>query len=138
MQSNNLNLDYANILTNQIDFCFPKLYFNPLIWTKIGCINKLLLLDVNWRNKAIWTLVLRIHWRLSTILKASDKSAWSNVFWYMKVSILWKCIQYTIRRDKTQILRKFPSDKINGKKNALYFLSQPPTHQSFTFNSYMS
>ena len=33
------------------------------------------------------------------------------------------------------MLEKFPSDKINVTKNALFFLSQAPTHQSFTFNS---
>ena len=33
-----------------------------------------------------------------------------------------------------QMLKKFPSDKINGTKNALFFLSRAPTHQSFTFN----
>ena len=33
-----------------------------------------------------------------------------------------------------QILKKFPSDKINGTKNALFFLSRAPTHHSFTFN----
>ena len=32
------------------------------------------------------------------------------------------------------MLKKFPSDKINGTKNALFFLSQPPIHHSFTFN----
>ena len=32
------------------------------------------------------------------------------------------------------MLKKFPSDKINGTKNALFFLSQDPTHHSFTFN----
>ena len=31
MESNNLNLHYPNILTNQIDFCLPKLYFSSLI-----------------------------------------------------------------------------------------------------------
>ena len=31
IQSNNLNLNYANILTNQSDFCLTKLYFSPLI-----------------------------------------------------------------------------------------------------------
>ena len=77
---------------------------------------------------------LRIHWRLSTILKTSNKSVWSNVFWYVKVCIFWKCIQYTIHWDKTQMLKKFPSDKINGTKNALFFLSRAPTHQSVTFN----
>ena len=32
------------------------------------------------------------------------------------------------------MLKKFPSDKIHGTKNALLFLSRDPTHQSFTFN----
>ena len=30
--------------------------------------------------------------------------------------------------------KKFPSNKINGTKNALCFLSRAPTHHSFTFN----
>ena len=51
IQANNLNLDYSNVLTNQIDFCFPKLYFSPLIRTKIECINKQLLVYINWPNK---------------------------------------------------------------------------------------
>ena len=66
--------------------------------------------------------------------KNKQKSVWSNVFWYVKVCIFWKCIQYTIHWDKTQMLKKFPSDKINGTKNALFFLSRAPTHHSFTFN----
>ena len=32
------------------------------------------------------------------------------------------------------MLKKFPSGKINGTKNALFFLSQTPTHHTFTFN----
>ena len=64
---------------------------------------------------------LRMHWRFSTILKTSTKSVWSNVFWYVKVCIFWKCISFIIRWDKTQMLKKFPSDKINGTKNALFF-----------------
>ena len=32
------------------------------------------------------------------------------------------------------MLKKFPSDKVNGTKNALFFLSRAPTHHSFTFN----
>ena len=65
---------------------------------------------------------LRIHWRFPTILKISNKSVWSNVFWYVKVCIIWKCIQYTIHWDKTPMLKKIPLDKINGTKNALFFL----------------
>ena len=32
------------------------------------------------------------------------------------------------------MLKKFPSDKINGTKNALFFLSPAPIHYGFTFN----
>ena len=76
---------------------------------------------------------VKIHWRHSTILKTSNKKVWSNVFWYVKVCLLWKCIQYTIYWDKTQTLKKFPSDKINRTKNALFFLSRALTHHSLTF-----
>ena len=31
------------------------------------------------------------------------------------------------------MLKKFSSNKINGTKNALSFLSRAPTHHSFTF-----
>ena len=42
-------------------------------------------------------------------------------------------IHYTL--DKTQMLKKFPSEKINVTKNALSFLWRATTHHSFTFNS---
>ena len=77
---------------------------------------------------------------LNDTLKAFDdfknkqKSVSSNVFWYAKVCIFWKCIQYIIHWDKTQILKKVPSDKINSIKNVFFFLFQAPTHHSFTFN----
>ena len=58
IQSNNLNLNYPNLLIYQIDFCFSKLYFSSLIQTKIECINKQLLFDVDWPNKAIWMEVI--------------------------------------------------------------------------------
>ena len=32
------------------------------------------------------------------------------------------------------MLKKIPSDKINGTKNAIFFLSRASTHHSFTFN----
>ena len=32
------------------------------------------------------------------------------------------------------MLKKFPSDKINGTKNALCFLSRSPTHDILNFN----
>ena len=79
-------------------------------------------------------LCLRKRWRLSSILKTSNKSVWRNVFWYVKVCIFWNCIQCTIHWDKTQFLKNFPSNKISRTKNVLFFLSQTPTHHSFTFN----
>ena len=42
--------------------------------------------------------------------------------------------QYTIYRDKIQMLKTFPSDKIDGTKNGLFFLSRAPTHHRFTFD----
>ena len=62
-----------------------------------------------------------MHWRLSMILKTSNKSEWSNVFWYVKVYIFWNFTQYTIHSDKTQMLNKFPWAKINVTKNELFF-----------------
>ena len=38
--------------------------------------------------------------------------------------------------DKTQMLDKFPLDKINVTKNAVFFLLRAPAHPSFTFNSW--
>ena len=32
------------------------------------------------------------------------------------------------------MLKKNPSDKLNGTKNAFFFLSRAPTHHNFTFN----
>ena len=32
------------------------------------------------------------------------------------------------------MLKKIPSDKINGTKNALFFLSRVPTHHRVAFN----
>ena len=34
------------------------------------------------------------------------------------------------------MLKKFPSDKINGVKNALFFLSRAPAYHSLTFFLY--
>ena len=86
------------------------------------------------------TIPLRIRWRLSTILKTSKKSVWSNVFWYVKVCIFWKCIQHTIHWDKTQMLKTFPSEKINGTQTAFFFFYelQLITVLFLICNSYMS
>ena len=78
IKSNNLNLGYLNKLTNQIDLCFPKLYFSPSIRAKIECIEKELLVHLNWSNKAIWKSALNratkdvfVIWKI--ILKNTDR-----------------------------------------------------------------
>ena len=80
-------------------------------------------------------LFLRIPWSLSTILKTSSKSAWSNVFRYIKVYIFWQFIQYTIHWNKTQTLQKFILEKSKGHKKCTLFLYRALAHHSFTFNS---
>ena len=56
------------------------------------------------------------------------KSVWNNAFWYVEV-----CFN-TLYTEVKQILKKFPSYKINDTKNALIFISGAPIHYSFTFN----
>ena len=65
--------------------------------------------------------------------KNKQKIVWNNVFWCIKARVF-LCIQYTVHWDKTQMLKRFPSDKLNGTKNAFFFLLRAPTHHSFTFN----
>ena len=106
---------------------FPLLFFIDLCfrgWSK----KNLKVYDViSFLNKN-----LKIHRKLSTILKISKKMYEVMLFWYVKVHIFWKFIQCTIHWDKTQILKKFSSDKITSTKNALLFLSRAASHHSFT------
>ena len=53
-----------------------------------------------------------IYWFKDTLkafgdFKNNQKSPWSNVFWYIKVCIFWKCSQYTIHSDRAEMLKKF-------------------------------
>ena len=92
---------------------------------------------------ANWIFVvshLRMHWMRSTILKTSIKSVWSTVFWYVKVCIFWTCVQYTIHRDKTQMLKEilFGENK-RYKKCPLFFCElQLITVSLLICDSYMS
>ena len=56
------------------------------------------------------SFVVQVTFKDIAILETSNKSVWSNIIWYVKACILWKYIQYTIHLDKTQILKKLPSD----------------------------
>ena len=89
---------------------------------------------LNFSVTCVGRLVLKDTLKAFHDLKNKQKSVWNNVSWYIKVCIFWKRIQYTIHWDKTQMLKKLPSDKINGTKNAFFFLSRAPTNHSFTFN----
>ena len=143
------NLAYQHIFLTDCQNCFfyYQNYSNPFYYNRLFILKpcyctflayftvETKLLTRNRTREYMGTISeLWRHWRLSTILKSSNKSVWSNDFWFVKVCIFWKCIQYTIHWDKIQILKKFPSDKINSIKNALFFLSQAPSHHSFTFN----
>ena len=75
---------------------------------------------------------LTIHCSLSKILKRSNKSVSSNIFWYVKV-YKFCIIQYATHWGKTQMLKKYPWDNINVS-NVLFFLLRVPAHLSFTFN----
>ena len=87
-----------------------------------------------WRStcRFLPLLKLRTHWRLSTILEASNKSAWSNVFWYAKVCIFWKCIQYTIHRNKTN-LKKIPFRQNKRYKKCPHFSFASRNSSQFYF-----
>ena len=52
--------------------------------------------------------------------------------------IFWKCIQYTIHWDGTQMLKKFPSDKMNVTKNALFYNLQLNTGLPLICDSHMN
>ena len=67
--------------------------------------------------------------------KNKQESSWSIVFWYGKVFILRKYIQYTIYWDKTQMLKNISFGQNKWyKKCPLFFYSRAPTHHSLSLN----
>ena len=64
------------------------------------------------------------------VLKTSKK-VYGVMFFGMLKYVYPESLFNTIYIDKTQVLKRFPSDKINGTKYPLFFLA---THHSFTFN----
>ena len=66
--------------------------------------------------------------------KKKQKSVWSNVFWYVKVCIFWKCIQCTIHWHKTKMLKKISFGQIKRyKKCPLFFFCEVQVY-IFLFN----
>ena len=93
--------------------------------------NSLMFLSA--KNRDTWCLLhrkrmaffcIKVLFKAFHHFKTSKKGVWSNDFWYVKVYIFWKLMQYTIHWDKTQTLKKFPSDKINVAKTALFFFRE--------------
>ena len=82
---------------------YSAIYFYSRIYYCFEQVN------VNW-------IVIKDTLKAFDDLETSGKSVWSIVFWYVKVCIFWRCVQYTMHWDKTQILKKFPSEKTNGSK----------------------
>ena len=60
--------------------------------------------------------------------KANASSPWTSC-WYVKV------FTYSENVFNNKCFEKVPLDKIDVTKKALFFLSQAPTHHSFTSNS---
>ena len=60
--------------------------------------------------------------------KNKQKSVWSNVFWYAKVCIFWKCMQYDIHWDKTKMLKKMSFGQNKRYKKCPFFLLQAPAY----------
>ena len=75
---------------------------------------------------------LRIHWRLSTILKTSKK-LYEVVLSGMQKYVYSESIFNTLYIEMIRNVKKIFSDKINSTKNALLFLWRALTHPSFTF-----
>ena len=65
--------------------------------------------------------------------KNKQKSVWSNFFLTCISMYILKVCSMILHWDKTQMLKKFPSDEINGIKRDLFFW-RAPTHHSFTFD----
>ena len=79
--------------------------------------------------------------RIKVTLKAFDafknkqKSVWINAFLICKSMYILKVYWVHYTWHKSNILKKFPSEKINVTKNIIFFLSRAPPHQSFTYDS---
>ena len=81
-------------------------------------------------------LHLRIHWRLSTILKTSSESLWSSAFWYVKVYIYSESSFNTLYIEiKTQMLKKVTSYKKCKTLQKILFFSFASSNSSQFFNS---
>ena len=86
-----------------------------------------------WQRKLLvlcsWILDFILRYRPSTILKTA-KNVYEVIFFDMQKYVYSDSVFNTQNADAEKNL----PDKINGTKNALFFLSRAPAHHSFTFN----
>ena len=120
-----MNSNYLDVFAIQFDF--PRLDFSPLIRTDIECINKQLLVDVNWLNKATskppLSRAMKVMW--DTIQK--DMNTWTNQ------SILFKAILIFNFSKKLKILQ----DSCIYVKNCQVFVARKCCSMNETMNHTM-
>ena len=81
----------------------------------------------NVKNTISWGKVLN---SLKDTTEAFDdfknkQKEWMNkCSWYLKVYIFWNFIKHLMHWDKTQILKRISTYKINGPKNTLFFFRE--------------
>ena len=73
MSFNNFSSNHKYALTIQIDFCSLILYSSPIIRIQIEFINKQLLVDVDWLNKAILKGIKKYFAMQDILLKYMDR-----------------------------------------------------------------
>ena len=111
------------------------------LWYFLIDLQKSLVLVFTYIARFVWSWYLveqqysylRIHRRLSTILKTSKKM-YEVIFFDMKKYVYSEGVFNKLYTEIKQMLKKIPSNKINSTKNALFLLSRAPAHHSFTFN----
>ena len=102
-----------------MELCDAKFHFSggfPALYL----IDYLTFALTNWKQRS---KILRIHWRLSMILKGSNRSVLSNIFGMQKYL-----------HSESSFNTLYIEIKHARLKNALFFLSRAPIHHSFTFN----
>ena len=105
----------------------PEVFYKKKVFLKISQTATLL-------KKRLWHLYFPVNiikfLRTPLLLNTSTRLLLKVIFW--------KCIQYTIHWDGTQMLKKFPSDKMNVTKNALFYNLQLNTVLPLICDSHMN
>ena len=89
-----------------------------------------------------WHLSLAFsHYQITLIafnnFKNNQKSVWSNVFWYVKICISWKCIKCTLHGDNIQILKKLRQWAVPRMSSFFFWELQLIIESFFIVDSYM-